>query len=239
MRAPADSFRTLARLQARLDRLFRTIERPLTLPLSGATYGILQPATFDRLLTVAARDPEQNLPYWATIWPSGVALADVTLTRPDLLAGRQVLELGSGLGVTATAVLSTRAHLLVTDYSQATLLLCRANTLRNTGRQPRTIQLNWRQPSAALLAQAPFPLVLAADVLYEARDVEPLLALIERLVAPHGELWLAEPGRPPAQKFVQMALERGWREEAWQHGGPWPDREDEGVIVNVHFLRRT
>ena len=61
--------------------------------------------------------------------------------------------------------------------------------------------------------------MLAADVLYERRDVEPLLALVERVVAPGGELWLAEPGRPPAARFLESIRARGWIEESEQCSG--------------------
>lgn len=237
--AERSATRTLAGLYTRIAPRFRLIETRLTLPQSGALYRIVRPATFDRLLTAVAHDPEQNLPYWATLWPSGIALADTVLAYADELRAGPALELGGGLGVTATAALSAGLDLLVTDYAPEALLLCRANTLRNTGRQPRTLQLNWRQPNAALFVRAPFRNVLAADVLYEARDVEPLLTLFERLVAPGGTLWLAEPGRPPARRFVAAARMAGWQDETSDHAGPWPDPEDADVTVRVHRLRRT
>ena len=87
-------------------------------------------------------------------------------------------------------------------------------------------------------ARPRFPIILAADVLYEKRDVQPLLSLVDQLLAPDGVLWLAEPGRPPALHFVETALSSGWRDSATQHPGPWPDPQDEDVIVNVHRLRR-
>lgn len=236
---PATPIRALTKLYTRIAPRFRLVETRLTLPESGVVYGIVRPATFDRLLTAVAGDPEQNLPYWATLWPSGIALADTVLTHAATLRGAPVLELGGGLGVTATAALSAGVELIVTDYAPEALLLCRANTLRNTGREPRTLRLNWRQPAPALFVHAPFQHVLAADVLYEGRDVEPLLALVARLVAPDGTLWLAEPGRPPAQRFVAAARQAGWHDEVVQHHGPWPDPEDAGVVVSVHQLRRT
>ena len=240
MTAPSAAFRASARLLTRLVHKFRLVEQLVPLPQSSVTYEIFQPATFDRLLTAAAGDPEQQLPYWATIWPSGIALADLVLQQHRGFAGQRVLELGSGLGVTAAAALNAGAQLHVTDYSPETLLLCRLNTLRNTGQEPQTLRINWRQPSDALaaLAQPRFPLILAADVLYEKRDVQPLLALVERLLAPNGTLWLAEPGRPPAQRFVETAVAGGWRDHLIQHPGPWPDPQDADVVVNVHRLRR-
>lgn len=232
------STRALARLYERIAPKFRLVETPVLLPHTGIMYRMLRPATFDRLLTAVAGDPEQNLPYWATLWPSGIALADTVLQHKVELRDQAVLELGAGLGTTATAALAAGTLLTVTDYAPEALLMCRANTLRNLGAEPRTLQLNWRKPRPALFSSSPWPVVLAADVLYEARDVEPLLALVEQLVAPDGVVWLAEPGRPPAKRFIAAAQGRGWHDEPTEHQGPWPDPEDAGVVVHVHRLQR-
>jgi hypothetical protein len=102
--------------------------------------------------------------------------------------------------------------------------------------------MNWRDPDTAFLrvAEEGFPLVLAADVLYEARDVDPLCELVEHLVAPGGTLWLAEPGRPPARRFVAEMTQDGWIDDVTTCPGPWPDPEDnaKGVVVQVHRMMR-
>ncbi len=203
---------------------------------------IARPADYDRLIDDAAADPEQNLPYWAEIWPSGVALAAKIARETEALRGRRVLELGCGLGVTAIAALNAGADLLVTDYAPEALTLCELNALDRTGRIPETRRVNWRDSNTPLLTLIgeEFPVVLAADVLYEKRDVEPMLALVERVVAPGGELWLAEPGRPPAARFLEAIRDHGWTGESERSSGPWPDPEDnrKGVVVSIHRLRR-
>lgn len=232
----------LLRLRAAADVAGRLAVDPVTLPHSGDRCHVLHPVDTDLLLDQAATDPEQHLPYWAEIWPSGVALADAIALEPHLLRGQRVLELGSGLGITAGAAVRAGAALTVADYSSTALLLCRLNALRNAGREPAALLLNWRDPSAELFALAGggFPVVLAADVLYEARDVEPLLALVGRIVAPGGLLWLAEPGRPVAARFLEGAGAAGWLADVppAQHAGPWPDPKDEGVVVHLHRLVR-
>jgi len=216
------------------------MDERIELPWSECAYRILRPPDMDHLLDRAAADPEQNLPYWAEIWPSGIALADAIARSPERVRGQRVLELGSGLGVTAVAALDAEADLTVADYSAEALLLCRYNTLRNAGREPEAIRLNWRRLGDELFARVGggFPVVLAADLLYEARDVEPLLALVDRIVAADGLLWLAEPGRPVAQRFLDAARDAGWRGPTETHAGPWPDPKDDGVVVGIHELRR-
>jgi hypothetical protein len=82
--------------------------------------------------------------------------------------------------------------------------------------------VDWADP-AALTGRAPFDLVLAADVLYERASVAQLLSLLSRL-AP--EAWLADPGRPAAEPFLEQAS-RDWEVETRVRG-----------VVQIHYLRR-
>lgn len=230
----------LTELWQALGRTGRLTESTALLPECGVSYEVIRPDDVDQLLDLVTGDPEENLPYWAEIWPSGVALADAIECDPSVMRGQRVLELGCGLGITATAAIRAGALLTVTDYFADALTLCRYNVLANTGQEPETLQMNWRHPGDALLALAGdgFPIVLGADVLYEARDVEPLLALVERLVAPDGLFWLAEPARAASRSFVNLALDRGWQDATSVHTGPWPDPGDLGIVVSLHRLRR-
>ncbi len=235
------------RISSLLDRVARSgpLRRDaVAIPGTATTLDVVRPADIDMLLDQLAGDPEQNLPYWAELWPSGVALAAAIAQAPERVRGMPALELGCGIGITAAIGLGAGAELIATDYAPESLLFTCVNCLWHTGREPRTLQINWRDPGEALLdallADAPegYPVVLAADVLYERRDIAPLLNLIEKIVAPDGMLWLAEPGRAPAATFLEEASRRGWISSAEHWHGPWPDPGDEGVIARVHQLRR-
>lgn len=231
-----------ATIQSTLDPLGELRVERVDLPGTSVAFQVVRPVNYDRLIDEAAADPEQNLPYWAEIWPSGVGLAARIARTPDIVAGQRVLELGCGLGITAIAALDAGAELLVTDYAPEALALCAHNAGRNVGRAPDQLRLNWRDPAQVrvLSLTGPFPVVLAADVLYERRDIEPLFFLVEHVVGPGGELWLAEPGRAPAAIFLNAMQERGWVRESERCDGPWPDPEDnrKGIVVSIHRLRR-
>src|SRR5215208_198664 len=132
------------------------------LPGTTESLTISRPVDYDRLIDDAAADPEQNLPYWAELWPSGVALAAKVARDPGIVRDRRVLELGCGLGVTAVAASRAGADLLVTDYSPEALALCALNALDQAGVLPKTLSVNWRDPGPTLqVTRDGFPVVLA------------------------------------------------------------------------------
>jgi predicted nicotinamide N-methyase len=140
-------------------------------------------------------DEEEFLPYWAELWPSGVALARVVETFD--LAGKRVVELGAGLGLPSLAAALRGADVLATDWADDAVALLRANAERN-GIALRVERVRWDEPGE-LLAQAPYDLVLGADLLYEARNAAQLLELLPALGR---EIVIADPGRPFAKRFL-------------------------------------
>lgn len=211
----------------------------VAIPGTGTTVRVKRPQSIDQLLEQAESDPEQNLPYWSELWPSGIALASLLLDRPELVRGQRVIELGSGLGITAAIAISLGADLIATDYSPKSLLLTRLTCLMHGTPDPEIARVNWRDASDPFLnGSQTFPVILAADVLYERRDITPLLALFDRLLDPQGTALLAEPGREPARLFLEQVDAEGWNRRVSQHEGPWPDPKDEAVVVRIHELTR-
>ena len=168
--------------------------------LAGRELAILRPPDPEALISEEAFEREEFLPYWAELWPSGLALAEEVAALP--LAGRRVLELGCGLGLPSLAASLAGADALATDWSPDAVALLRANAARNEV-ELEVESASWFEPDP-LAARAPWDLVLAADVLYERRNVEPLVALLPRLGS---EILVAEPGRPAAGEFLERARE--------------------------------
>ena len=118
-------------------------------------------------------------PYWAELWASGEALARKIAERD--VAGLRVLELGCGLGSRplprrSAARACSRRTGRRRDRARA------RRTRAATSSSSRRRSSRWSEPDA-LLERAPWDLVLAADVLYERRNVDELLELLPRLGA--------------------------------------------------------
>jgi predicted nicotinamide N-methyase len=140
-------------------------------------------------------------PYWAELWPSGIELAHAVSERD--WTGTRAVELGCGLGLPSVAAALAGAQVLATDRSADALAFAAVNAEQN-GAAIETARCTWGDPDA-LVARGPFQLVLASDVLYGQRNVDEMHALLPRLVADSGQVWLADPERPLAGEFLAAA----------------------------------
>jgi predicted nicotinamide N-methyase len=107
-----------------------------------------------------------------------------------------VIELGAGLGVPSLVAAARGARATATDWSQDAVELLRENAARN-GVRLDVERWDWREPRADR-----FDIALASDVLYERRNVGPLLARLREL-APVAYVGLA--GRPYEAAFLREA----------------------------------
>ena len=156
---------------------------------------LLRPPSADELIDEEAFADDEFLPYWAELWPSGVALARAVAELD--VRGLRVLELGAGLGLPSLAATLGGADVLATDWAEDAVELLRTNALRNRIAL-RVERVRWDAPEQ-LLREAPWDLVLGADLLYERRNADQLLVLLPQL---GGDVLLAEPGRPFAKSFL-------------------------------------
>jgi predicted nicotinamide N-methyase len=189
------------------------------LSLPGGALTLLQPDDAAELPDDGGVEWAPLVPYWSVLWRSGLALAREVAGGE--LEGRRVVELGCGLGLPSLAAARSGAGVLATDAEPEALELLRRNAQAN-GLSVATECVEWHAPEQ-LVAAAPFDVVLAADVLYEHSSVAPLLSLLPRLGP---EVWLADPGRPAAEVFLERA-HRQWEVATVDRG-----------IVTISRLRR-
>jgi predicted nicotinamide N-methyase len=176
-----------------------------TIEVAGRRLLLRRPPDPEALLDEEAFEHEEFLPYWAELWPSGVALAETVAARR--VRGLRVLELGCGLGLPSLVAAAEGADVLATDWAPDAIALLRENAAAN-GLRLRIQIVSWDEPEP-ILREAPFDLVLAADVLYERRNADRLLELLPAL---GDEILLADPARPHTERFLEAAA-GSWRIE--------------------------
>jgi predicted nicotinamide N-methyase len=169
--------------------------------VDGTELRVMRPRDSEALLDEDAFEHEEFLPYWAELWPSGVALARTVAAR--VLRGARTLELGCGLGLPSIAAALRGGRVTASDWAPDAIALLERNA-RLSGARVETLVCDWARPEP-LLERAPWDLVLASDVLYERRNVPLLLGLLPRLVDRRGEILLADPGRAPLEAFLDGA----------------------------------
>ena len=194
-------------------------------PGGGDPVGVLRPRDWDEL-----RHQEGALartaPYWARLWPSGLALADALALR-DELDGARVLELGSGLGLPSVVAARAGARVLATDGVSDAVVFT-AHNLAVNDLEGDVALVDWRAADA-LAERGPWDLIVAADVFYVRHNVEALLRLLPRLTESGAEVLIADPSRAGAGDFLAAARAM-FRVETRAD----PERER----VNLHYLRR-
>ena len=177
-----------------------------SVPLRGAALHVLRPRDAEALLDDHAFEHEEYLPYWAELWPSGVALARRVAARA--LRGARVLELGCGLGLPSLAAALAGGRVLATDWSPQAIELLRDNAERNE-RGPRDRGRRLAAPGAAARARARGTSCSAPTCSTSAATSRRSWSCCRRCSSDsvtrplaEAELWLADPGRAPAEDFL-------------------------------------
>jgi len=169
---------------------------------------------------------DERLPYWAELWPSAIGLARY-LDREVSLHGKHVLELGCGLGLLGVVAARDGARMLCTDYEAEALAFARRNALQNGCRHVRFRLVDWRRPALKRRYDA----ILASDVIYEARNFGPLVALLQRFLARGGSAYFADPGRPNAVPFFALLRQRGFTYQKVTESVDWEGRHHIAIYI--------
>lgn len=141
-------------------------------------------------------------PYWAFCWPGGQALARLVLDRPELVAGRRVIDFASGSGVTALAAARAgAAHVLASDIDQLAVAAIGLNAALNGLRVEATARDLLRHEAP------PADIVLAGDVCYEECLAGHVFAWLRARAASGALVLLGDPGRHylPSQGLEEVA----------------------------------
>lgn len=216
---------------------------------------------------------EDRDPYWTCIWPSSQVLASSVLTMPNLVEKKRVADFGAGLGLAGVgAGLAGAAEVVFLDREplslECSLLNAYMNGLHVCQNPPemaasfshvRGETASYDTPVYAEVfdwnkdVQDPhgFDVIVACDVLYEARSIEAIARVMPELVKEEGgTIILADPpnrARANREKFIGLMKVSGFRvteectkmtKEVFQGDGHLDGKEERLVPITFMILSR-
>ncbi|TWU07221.1 ribosomal protein L11 methyltransferase [Symmachiella macrocystis] len=164
-------------------------------------FKICRPTDPDALLDGAT---DENIPYWAYLWPTSYDLAAWILST-DWQPPGEVLELGCGIGLVGLAGLAAGWQVTLSDYEPFAVQVALANARLNGFTNAPGSVLDWREEPPQQYAA-----IVGCDVTYERTDHEPLLNFLDTALLPDGTAWLADCNRAATEEFLTTARERGY-----------------------------
>eukprot|EP01132_Coremiostelium_polycephalum_P008542 gene8542-10503_t len=124
------------------------------------------------------------------VWDGGIGLSKWILENKQIFSGKEVLELGSGLGITGCAAGLICKSVLMTDYTTKIIQTLKENLKLNANRIPElkkscTVQqLDWVNDKVP----KPFhyDIVIGSEVIYDEKLMEALSNVIYQSLSPNG-----------------------------------------------------
>lgn len=165
-------------------------------------------------------------PLFGMLWPAGIALAEAMSRFP--IAGRRILEVGCGTGLSSLVLRKRGADITASDHHPLAGEFLNANAELN-GLPPLNFQqAQWQGPNPHL---GRFDLIIGSDVLYE-RDHPALLA---GFLAVHAKtnacVVISDPGREHRGRFSALMVGQGYARTEQRFGKEGKEEDSRGRIM--------
>lgn len=179
-------------------------------------------------------DDEDNIPYWADIWPASRIMASYIWEEMEF-AGAEVLELGSGLGLPGIVAGLKGAKVTFSDYKEDALEITLYNAGKNGVKDADTYLGDWRDFRLA----KKFDWILGSDILYNPR----LNPFAEKILLDNlkreGSLLITHARRPSTYEALERLKAAGnFGEEVREVAITLEDDYYPNYMISLHRLQR-
>ena len=185
--------------------------------IAGRRLSMVLPAKPDAYLddpeVVAAHEATEYMPYWAYLWPAAVHMATSVLQQA-WTPGTAALELGAGVGLVGLAACHAGLQVTFTDYDATAVRLCEFNAHRQGFTQARGEVLDWTQPQSTQ-----YPVIFGCEILYEDRNHDLLIPVLQQMLARDGVAWFGDAGRVRAERFCRLLGPAGFQYRLFDEAG--------------------
>ena len=183
-----------------------------------------------KLCNLPDSEIEHLAPYFGSVWPSALALAEWVAREGELsrLSGKRVLEVGCGLAVPSFVAAHYGARVVLSDSHPDVPRFLMQNVPLNSNPDLYYVQA---ERDGSIPLSEPFDYVIASDVLYESQHVDVFSSVLHQFSNKDTKVVVADPGRAWIQSFVRRMNELGWQENL----APWTVRHS-GKDQDIYLL---
>ncbi len=151
--------------------------------IRGKTLRLFRPAKLEEVFQGDPFLETEKFPLWLKLWEASIVLTDYLGSLPP---GKEILELGAGLGVISLFASAFGHRVLATDKEELPLKLLEKSAKEN-GLSLNIQKLDWLAPEIS----KKFDLVVGAEIIFKKSHFEPLINLFKSSLKPEGEVLLA------------------------------------------------
>ena len=144
-------------------------------------------------------------PLFGIVWPAGLALAEEMSRFP--IAGKQILEVGCGIGLPSLVLQQRGANITACDYHPLAEEFLRQNTDLNGLAPIPFFNAPWLEPALEL---GRFDLIIGSDLLYERNHPSLLAGFLAEHARPTCQILLTDPGRNRCGEMSAMLTSQGY-----------------------------
>ena len=144
-------------------------------------------------------------PLFGIVWASGQVLSRHMLNFE--IAGKRVLEVGCGIGLSSLLLNERHCDITATDYHPEAGKFLAHNVALNCGKPIPFTRTDWADVDNNL---GKFDLIIGSDLLYEQEHIELLSNFINRQANPACEVIIVDPGRGQHARFSKAMVKHGF-----------------------------
>jgi predicted nicotinamide N-methyase len=121
--------------------------------------------------------------------------------------GKQILEVGCGIGLASLILNHRLADITSTDYHPEAEPFLLENVKLNKGKKIPFVRMGWCDSNINL---GTFDLIIGSDLLYEPDHAELLSGFIDHHANPHCDVIIVDPGRGQHARFSKRMVSLGY-----------------------------
>lgn len=143
------------------------------------------------------------------LWEAGIILARYIVSESNLFNNKNILELGTGVGIGGLALLkyTTCQHVNMTDYNNEVLKNAGKNATKNSIKANRysVEYLNWLDYASFTKK---YDIIIGSDLIYSGAPLKELYMLISTSLNPQGKAYIIIPSqRFKGEEFLAIVEE--------------------------------